>query len=155
MDTIAHTFTPIAALKNATYIAAFFSAAVWLGFEPQSIGIFIALMTLDVVFGTIRAGIVDGGRSIRSALLSRGIIAKLLLLGVPVTCALALKGVGYSPQLLAQGVVNVLILSEAYSVLGNIHSALTRTPKNEFDAVAYVLSLIKTLLDKATRSSIT
>lgn len=155
MDTITHTLTPMAALKNLSYVAAFISAAAWLGFEPESITIFMILMTLDIVFGTIRAGVVDGWRSVRSALLSRGVVAKLLLLGVPVTCALAIKGVGYPPEILAQGVVNVLILSEAYSVLGNIHSALSRAPKNEFDAVAYVLSLIKTLLDKATRTSIT
>lgn len=154
MEPATNILTPVAVLKNISYVAAFFATAAWLGFKPESLSIFIVLMILDVIFGTIRAGVVNGGGSIKSALLSRGVLAKLLLLGVPVTRALALKGVGYSPEMLAQGVVNVLILSEAYSILGNIHSALTLKPKNEFDAVAYILGFIKTLLDKATRSNI-
>ena len=154
MDTAAQTLTPLAILKNLTYVVAFLSAISWLGFEPQSVSIFIVLMTLDVIFGTIRAGVVDGCSRIKSAVLSKGILAKMLLLGVPVTCALGLKGVGFSPDLLAQAVVNVLILSETYSVLGNIHSAMYKVPKNEFDAVQWILRFIKKLLDRALRDNV-
>ena len=145
------TLPPLAVAKNVGYIAAFFVGTTWLGFEPQSVAIFATLMTLDVVTGVARAYLVQGGTSVRSAILSKGIIAKLLLLLVPIAAALALKGVGFQPQLLAQGVINILILSEAYSILGNIHSALTRSVKNEFDAVAVVLNVIKKALDNTIR----
>jgi len=152
MDTDTH-MTPLSIVMNAGYVATFFSSLAWLGFNPQSLAVFIILMVLDVIFGTIRAGVVDGWTHVKSALLSKGIMAKMLLLGVPVTCALGLKGVGYSPEILAQAVINVLILSETYSVLGNIHSAMYKVPKNEFDAVAWLLTMIKAMLDRALRNN--
>lgn len=154
MDSLHSTISPLSWLLNMSYVAAFLGTLAYLGFQPESIGIFVVLVVLDVIFGTIRAAIVDGCGTVRSAILSKGIIAKMLLLGVPVTCALGLKGVGFSPDLLAQSVVNVLILSETYSVLGNIHSAMYKVPKNEFDAVQWILRFIKKLLDRALRDNV-
>lgn len=153
METTITTAAPMVAIKNLGYVLVFVASTSWLGFEPQSVGIFMGLMTLDIIFGTVRAGIVDGPQRIRSAIFSKGIIAKLMLLGVPIACALALRGIGFNTTPLAQGIINILILSETYSILGNIHSVITRKPKNEFDAVAYILSFIKTLLDKTVRDN--
>lgn len=141
----------IALAKNASYAVAFILSLEYFGFRPESIYVFATLMMIDVVTGVIRSSIVDGGKSIRSSTLQNGLLSKLLLMLVPFTIALAGKGVGFEMQGVAQGAVTILILSEAYSIVGNIHSALTRKPKQEYDAVALILSGIKSLLEKVAR----
>lgn len=137
--------------KNYSYIAAFIVSLEWLGLNPQAVTVFAILMTIDVITGVTRAGLVEGGRSIRSAVLKRGILAKLLVLTALFSVALAGKGVGFDTSTLVQAAINVLILGELYSILGNIHSIRSGKQKVEFDAVTFLLSRVRELLEKALK----
>ena len=134
------------AVKNLSYIAVFIASIEWLGFNPQSLTIFGGLMLMDVVTGVARSIAVDKGNSFTSALLKRGLISKFLLLSALFSIALASKGLGYQVDILVQGAVNVLMLGELYSILGNVHSARTGLPKHEVDAVAWLLAGVKKIL---------
>lgn len=141
----------IVTFKNLSYVVAFFSMAEYLGFSTEITSIFVALMIIDVLTGVTRAAVVDGVSAIRSAIGTRGILAKLLLITAIFSVALAGKGVGIEAAALANGAMGVLVLSELYSILGNIHSIRTRKPKSEFDSVTWMLAQVRALLEKTIK----
>jgi len=140
--------TTLAIVKNASYAVVFASALQYVGINPESIGIYATLMFIDIVTGIVRTGIIKGWRSVTSKELTFGVIKKALALTSIFTVGLAGKGVGFDMSATVQGFVNVAILGETYSVLGNIYSARTRSVKVEFDAVSWAIGRIRTLLDK-------
>lgn len=150
MESVGH-LAHVAWLKNLSYIGMFFVTAEYFGFSTESTAIFVALMTIDVFTGVTRAAIVEGGSSVRSAVWTRGVLAKLLLMTALFSMAIASKGVGIDGAPFANGAINVLILSELYSILGNIHSIRTRKPKAEFDSVAWLLAHVRSLLEKTIK----
>ncbi len=141
----------IAMIKNFSYVLAFIASVEWLGLNPLAVTIFSGLMIIDVVTGVTRAILVTGGHSVRSAVLKRGIVAKLLVLTALFSVALAGKGIGFEMGTLVQASVNVLILGELYSILGNIHSVRTGNQKVEFDAVSFLLDSVRGLLSKVMK----
>lgn len=141
----------VAIIKNFSYVLAFVGSLEWLGLNPQSVTIFATLMVIDVITGVTRAAIVEGGQSVRSAILKRGILAKLLVLTALFSVALTGKGVGFDISTLVQSAVNVLILGELYSILGNIYSVRSGKHKVEFDAVAFLLARVRELIEKALK----
>ena len=108
-------------------------------------------MILDVITGVSRAFCNDGGPSIKSAILRKGLLAKFLLFSGLFSMALTAKGLGYDSTVYAQGIINVIMIGELFSILGNIYSIKTGEPKMEFDALAWMLGRVKALLDKVTR----
>lgn len=138
------------ALKNSSYVGAFCVGMEYLGFNPESIVLLFSLMFIDIVTAITRVWVNDGGRHIRSFTFKRGVTAKFLLATGLFSISLTSKGVGFDIQQIAQGAVMVLMLGELYSILGNIHSARTGQPKVEYDAVAYLLSKVRDILDKVT-----
>lgn len=146
------TVMSISAIKNISYVAMFIAGAEYLGFNAEALSILGVLMLIDIFTGIIRAATVEGMRSIRSAVLKKGVIAKLLLLSGLLSVGIAAKGFGLELEHFAQGIVSVLILGELYSILGNIHSVRTGEPKHEFDAVVWMLNKVKLLLDKVIRA---
>lgn len=141
----------IALAKNFSYFVAFVASMEWLGLNHQAVTVFAALMLIDVFTGILRAFLVEGGRSVRSATLKRGVLAKLLMLTALFSVALTGKGLGFDISGLVQAAVNVLILGELYSILGNVHSVRTGNQKVEFDAVAFLLERVKELINKALK----
>ncbi len=145
---ISETATTTAVVKNAGYVILFMLSAEYLGLTPTSLVILSTLIVADVVTGILKSGTIFGWVSIKSSILQRGLIAKCLLMVAPLSLALAGKGVGISSSVLAQSVLNLLILSETYSIIGNIIAVRTGEDKVEFDAVAFVLSKVKEALKR-------
>lgn len=142
----------LAALKNISYVAAFIAGSEFLGFNPEALAALIFLMLLDLITGVIRAGIVNGGRSIKSSILRNGILAKVLLLVSLLAMGITTEGVGLDIGLFSQGVVSVLMLGELYSILGNVHSVKTGEKKVEFDAVGWLLGKVKDALNNVLKT---
>lgn len=135
-------------LKNSSYVLAFIASVEYFGFNAEALSLLCFLMLIDIFTGITRTWVVDGPRAIRSAILKKGIVAKLLLLSGLLSVGIAAKGFGLGMENFAQGITSVLILGELYSILGNVHSARTGQKKQEFDAVVWMLNKVKTLLDK-------
>jgi toxin secretion/phage lysis holin len=140
--------TATAAIKNTGYVALFVLSVEYLGITPISLVILTCLIITDVATGILKSAAIHGWVSIRSSVFQRGIIAKCLLIVAPLSLAVAGKGIGFSTSVLAQSVLNLLILSETYSIFGNINAVRTGEEKAEFDAVAFVLSKVRETLKK-------
>lgn len=146
MLTTTTTITGSTIVKNTSYIAVFIASATFLGVSPISVAVLTAFCIGDTILGIIKAGMVHGWGSVRSNTLERGIMAKTLLVTVPIVLALTGKGVNIDTAFLAQGTITVMIFAEAYSIIGNIDAIRTGREKREFDAVAFILGKIKNVL---------
>jgi toxin secretion/phage lysis holin len=142
------TTASVNSLKNVSYVIAFIGTVEYLGFTAESLSILTILMLFDILTGVSRAYCNEGGSAIRSAILRKGLLAKFLLFSGLLATALTAKGLGYDSVLYAQGIINVLMLGELFSILGNIHSIKTGQPKVEFDALTWMLNRVKGMLDK-------
>ncbi len=144
METASTTFWVV--VKNLAYIPMAF-----LGLSHENYTILAVLMVIDTVTGLIRSGIVHGTKTITSKNLSIGILSKLSLITIPLVIALAGKGVGLQITWLAKSALSMLILSECYSILGNIQSIRIKQDVHEFDAVNFVLEKVRNILEKTLR----
>lgn len=132
-------------LKHVTYFLAFLIGTV--GLATEAFAIFGALIILDTITGVIRTIRIRGGESFTSLQLTGGIVSKGLIISVPLVIAWAGKGAGLDLTLVAKGVLSVLILAEAYSILGNIHAIHIKRDVKEFDAIAWILSKVREQLE--------
>lgn len=138
-----HELTTLTILKNLGYIP-----AVFLGLSTESYGILAMLMVIDTITGVIRAGVVHGWGSVNSHNLSFGVLSKMCLILTPFVVVIAGRGAGIDLSMVAKGALSVLILSEAYSILGNTQSIRIRKDIQEFDAINLVLSKLRGVLEK-------
>ena len=76
--------TTLTAIKNGSYIPAFIIGA---GISPEAFTALAALILLDTFTGIIKAGVTHGWKSIKSKTMANGVIAKLVLILVPVALA--------------------------------------------------------------------
>lgn len=136
-------------MKNASYLAMFIVSVEWLGFNPQILSLFIALMMIDVITGVARSFINEGGQSVRSRTAIKGIVSKMMLLFALFGVAITGQIIGFNTENYVHGAISVLALGELYSILGNIHSIRTGKAKSEFDAVALLLRKVRDMLNKA------
>jgi phage-related holin len=135
-------------LKNSAYGVAFIIGSEYLGFKAEAGAVLITLMIIDTCAGIARSAAVNGLPSITSSIGTRGLLAKILTLVGILSLAIAFKGIGYDAQNAVQGIVAVFILAETYSIVGNIHSILTGKQKAEYDAMAFLVGIVKNALQK-------
>jgi len=120
----------------------------YLGLSQESIIILGVVILADIITGVLRSAVVHGWKSLTSSKLSAGVLAKSLLIFVPILLALAGKGVGVDLTSISGGALNVLILSQVYSVFGNIHSIQTKGEKSEFDALSVIMRSLRDVLER-------
>lgn len=137
--------------KYCTYVAAGIIGAT--GLSHQAVVILGMLMILDVITGIARSGQVKGWRSITSLRLSAGVTAKLLIMLIPLVIAIAGIGAGIDLRFVASSALSILIMSEAYSVLGNIYGVATKKQAVEFDAIGYILGRFREVLEGMLQST--
>lgn len=142
--------TIIDILRNTSYGMAFLFSADFLGLDGTAGSVLLLLMVADFITGTIRSAVVNGLPTLKSSVGTKGLLAKILVIVGIISLSLSFKGVGIDPGSTMSGIVSIFILAEAYSILGNIHSTLTRQPKSEYDAVAVVIKIVRSALDKLT-----
>ena len=132
--------------KNIGYLPMFL-----IGISMESYIILLVFMLVDTFTGVTKVYFLKGGHSIRSRELSRGILNKFLVIIIPLVLVWAGRGAGLDLLFLAKGVLGVFILSEAYSIIGNIQSIRTGKEKSEFDAVSYVITHSRDYLEKVIK----
>lgn len=117
------------------------------GLSTEAFAIFGVLIVLDTFTGVVRTIRIRGGKSFTSLQLTGGVISKGFVISVPLVVAWAGRGAGLDLTLVAQGILSVLILAEAYSILGNIHAIHIKKDVKEFDAVAWILGMARNRLE--------
>ncbi len=137
--------------KHIIYGIAFLIGAV--GMSVESYIIFGVLVVIDTITGVARTIILHGGRSVTSTKLTSGIVSKAFIVTIPLLLAWSGKGAGIDMNHLAHGVLSVLIIAELYSVLGNIYAIHIRRDVKEFDAVAFLLDKLRTIIENVLKNS--
>lgn len=118
----------------------------YLGLNKEAFTIFGYLLLIDYVTGVLKAKTL--GQCITSNKMKYGLISKFSLVLIPLVLALAAKSLhGDAGAMLYIG-MNILILSETYSIIGNVYTIRTKEQLPEWDAVAALGHKIRSMLIK-------
>ncbi len=139
-------------LETTAFIKVFYNFIVilissmlaYLELDKEPMFFFAVLLVVDYITGLYKARIL--GHSITSNKLKYGCISKLLLLLIPIVLAIGAKSVGADMDKALTVGINILIISEIYSIIGNIYSARTKEEFPEWDAVAMIGKMIRNIL---------
>lgn len=142
----APTLTFSAFIKNAAYFP-----ALLIGLSPESFMILTVFLILDFFLGVVRAITFGGMQAFKSWKLVSGIISKFLVLTVPLIVVWAGRGAGFDFTLLGQWGIGMLVLSQAYSILGHINAIRSKEDKTEWDAVSFILASIRAVLEQVLK----
>lgn len=142
-----HTTGTFTVAKNISYIL-----AAIVSLNTESYMIIGAFMIIDTITGVTRSIVVHGGRSFTSHAATLGITAKLLVILIPLLVVLAGQGAGINLVPVAKSALNILILSELYSILSNIQSVRLKRDVAEFDAVNFLLDKLRLFLEKTVKT---
>ncbi len=94
---------------------------------------------------------VDNKKDVKSETAIKWLIKKVSIFLVPFIVALMLKGSGYESNGIITTILSILIVSEGYSILGNIYTIKTGKKVTEIDALGIILKKVKELIDDNTK----
>ncbi|QDF29003.1 phage holin family protein [Halarcobacter anaerophilus] len=126
---------------SAIAVSSFF---VYLGLDKEAILFFAVLLLIDYITGLGKALAIK--ESITSNKMKYGILSKLSLLIIPITVAIAGKSANVDMTYIIYASMNVLVLSEVYSIIANIYSMRTHKELPEFDVTRLLARKIKVIL---------
>ena len=116
------------------------------GIDQESFAIFGALIAVDFITGVSKARAL--GQSVTSNRARYGILSKASLLILPLVIALGAKGIGQDAGPLFAWMINLLIVSEVYSILGNIYAIRTRQELPEWDVISLMGQRIRDAFER-------
>ena len=120
------------------------SILTFLGLNAETFFLFSLLLFFDFITGIGKARAL--GQNITSDKMKYGIISKMSLVVIPLVLGIAAKAMQMpSGNILFIG-MNILILSEAYSIIGNVYAIRTKDELPEYDALALLGKKIRTML---------
>lgn len=132
----------------------FFTVCVasWLAFvglKGETFFLFSLLLMIDYITGVLKARAL--GHSITSNKMKYGIVSKMSLLFIPVALAIGAKIIGADFSMILFSGMNILVLSEIYSIFGNYYGIRYHEELPEYDAVSMLGRKIKNVLMRAER----
>jgi len=133
-------------LLNALYIPLAPTLA-WLQVPAEQVAILAILLIIDFTTGIIKVFVLKG--HLRSYRAAAGLMAKISILLLILALALMGKGLGIDFKLYLSLFASALIISETYSIFGNVYSAISREEVAEFDAVAMVVKRFRLAFERA------
>jgi phage-related holin len=119
----------------------------YLGIKHETWWILTVLMIIDTLTGIIyrlRIGVKPNSNSFK-----QGVTNKFIGLILVPTIALTLKPFDMDISLTVNVVLNMLILGEGFSIIGNLEAAVNKKKKVEYDALTAILSFIKSKIGDA------
>ena len=120
------------------------SVLSYLSINSEVFFLFSLLLLIDYITGVLKARCLE--QAITSNKMKYGIISKMSLIFVPIVLAIGAKALDtdFSEVLLVG--INILVISEVYSVIGNIYSMRTKLELPEYDAIAIIGKKIRNFL---------
>ena len=120
-----------------TSVAIFLSSFMtYIGVDSETFLLYTALLVFDYITGIAKARSLS--EKISSHKMKYGIISKMLLMMIPLALAIAAKAVDADFKEVLSVCFNMLVISELYSILGNIYSFRTKKELPEYDVVAII-----------------
>lgn len=129
-----------------TFVVLFSGILAYLEISQEPFTIFALLLVIDYITGLWKAKIL--GHSITSNKMKYGLVSKLSLIIIPIVIAMGAKALGADSHYVLTSGMYILILSEVYSIIGNVYSARTKEEFPEYDALAMIGKQIRNLLIK-------
>jgi len=119
---------------------------LYLNLPIEPMVVLAVLLLIDYTTGVLKVFILKG--SLRSYRAIAGLLTKGSILLLVLALAFMAKGINLDFQLYLKIFISVLIISETYSIFGNVYSCLTKEEIEEFDAVAIVIKKVRKGIEK-------
>ncbi len=126
--------------------APFVAIAHFTGLNQVAMESLSLLIIIDLITGVLKT--IRLGKKPTSTRLANGVFSKLVLLFLPISVALAAKGLGAGFYMLVDTFLSILILSELYSITANIYTIGKKVEVEEFDVVSVLLRVIRKRINK-------
>lgn len=127
----------------------------YLSLPPEQIAILAILLVIDYLTGITKVIIIKGGlKSYRSI---TGAVTKAFILLLVLTLAFMAKGINLDIEVYLGSFISILIISETYSIFGNVYACIKKEDIEEVDAVATVIGKVREYIGKlivASRSEV-
>lgn len=121
------------------------SLVQFLEIDAKKLSILVVLMCIDMLTGIFKA------YRIRENITSRrwiaGFLSKLVVLLVPFTIALMANGVDFDVKWFIGFSLSIMVIAEAYSILGNIYTFKTGEAVAEIDAVSVIIKVLRNFIE--------
>ena len=127
------------------------SFLVYLGIDTEAYFIYSVLLIIDLFTGWAKAGRLGIART--SIRMKYGILTKLMLLLMPIVLALGAKAVGVEFKTILDVCMTILVLSEVYSIIGNMYAIKSGDELPEYDAIAMIGGKLRNVLIKLGEKS--
>jgi phage-related holin len=121
------------------------SLVQFLEIDAKKLSILVVLMCIDMLTGTFKA--YRTKENITSRRWIAGFLSKLIVLLVPFTIALMAKGVDFDVKWFIGFSLSIMVIAEAYSILGNIYTFKTGEAVAEIDAVSAIIKVLRNFLE--------
>ena len=121
------------------------SLVQFLEIDAKKLSILVVLMCIDMLTGTFKA--YRTKENITSRRWIAGFLSKLVVLLVPFTIALMAKGVYFDVKWFIGFSLSIMVIAEAYSILGNIYTFKTGEAVAEIDAVSAIIKVLRNFLE--------
>lgn len=132
-----------------TALIPFASLIAFLGLDVTKLAILSLLMLFDLFTGVVKAYVRK--EDVTSRRLSAGFLSKIMMLLIPLTVALMAKGMDIDMRWFVTFTVSILIVAEAYSVVGNVYTIKTGEAVKEIDAVSAIVKALSRFLENMLR----
>ena len=143
-----------AVVLNMLYIP-FVTVMTYLKLPTESMMILALLLALDFFTGVFKVWVLKG--SLRSCRAITGALTKGSILVLVMTLSLMAKGLDLDFEFYLSAFVSILIISETYSIFGNVYVIKTGDEVEEFDAVAISIKRVRSTIERlfnATRDEL-
>ena len=117
----------------------------YLDLSWESLTLLAVLMILDLMTGITKVYVIDR-KHLKSYRAIAGVLAKVSILLVPIVLAIVAKHAQYDLKFFTDTVITMLMLAEAFSIIGNIRSINLGREVEEIDAMSFVLKKISNIL---------
>lgn len=121
------------------------SLVQFLEIDTKKLSILVVLMCIDMLTGTLKA--YRTKENITSRRWIAGFLSKLVVLLVPFTIALMAKGVDFDVNWFIGFSLSIMVIAEAYSILGNIYTFKTGEAVAEIDAVSAIIKVLRNFIE--------
>jgi len=119
---------------------------LYLGIDTEAFTMFSILLIIDYVSGLMKARAIN--ESITSNKMKYGIVSKLSLIIIPLVLAIGGKGMNVDMTSLLFVSMNILVLSEVYSIISNIYAIRNKEELPEYDVVSIIGKKVRNTLIK-------
>jgi len=135
---------------NKIWLNLFYIPFIWimqyLKMDVEVFSILATLLTIDIITGWAKT--LALGDKPKSRRLAKGVIAKAVLILVPIVLALGFKALHIDSTAMFYAMIDAILLSEVYSIIGNIYTIRTGKFAEEYDVLSMILKLIRRMLNK-------